>query len=168
MARDATLGRYLAVARRMKNYFKGFTVEYIERLKNTKADELAKATTKKAVLPPDVFFHVIDDLSIKTVESEPRIVNIIQGEDWRASTMTYLHHHYEPDNNTELIRMQQRVKAYQVIGDELYKISVTGPLLHYLSRDEGKELLAQTHSGVCGCHIGSRALATKVLMQGFY
>jgi hypothetical protein len=43
--------------------------------------------------------------------------------------MPYLHHHYEPDNNTKLTRMQQRVKAYQVIGDELYKALVTGPLL---------------------------------------
>jgi hypothetical protein len=60
------------------------------------------------------------------------------------------------------------VKAYQVIRDELYKTSVRGPLLHCLSIDEGKELLAQMHSGVCGGHIGSRALAGKVFRQGFY
>jgi hypothetical protein len=48
--------RYLAIVRRMENYFKGFTVEYIKRTKNTKADELAKAATRKLVLPPDVFF----------------------------------------------------------------------------------------------------------------
>jgi hypothetical protein len=82
--------------------------------------------------------------------------------------MTYLCHHYEPDNNTELLRMQQRATAYQVIGDELYKTSVIGPLLHCLSRDEGKELLAETHSGVCRGHIGSRSLIAKVLRQGFY
>jgi hypothetical protein len=39
--------------------------------------------------------------------------------------MAYLHHHYELDNNTELIKIQQRAKAYQVIRDELYKTSVT-------------------------------------------
>jgi hypothetical protein len=60
--------------------------------------------------------------------------------------MPYLHHHYEPDNNTELIRMQQRAKTYQVIGDELYKISLTGSVLLCLSRNEGKEMLGQTHS----------------------
>jgi hypothetical protein len=57
---------------------------------------------------------------------------------------------------------------YQIIGDELYRTSVIGPLLCCLSRDEGKELLAQTHSGICGGHIGSRALTAKVLRQGFY
>jgi hypothetical protein len=90
------------------------------------------------------------------------MVNIIQGEDWRASIMAYLHNHYEPDSRAEMIRMQQRVKAYQIIGEELYKTSVTGPLLHYLSKDEGKDLLNQTHVGACRGHIGARALAVKV------
>jgi hypothetical protein len=40
----------------MENYFKGFTVEYIQRTKNIEPDELAKATARKKVLPPDVFF----------------------------------------------------------------------------------------------------------------
>jgi ribonuclease HI len=81
MARDANLEKYLAAIRIMDNYFKGITVEYIERTKNTEADELAKAAAKKTVLPPDVFFQVIEDPSMKLVEPEPRMVNIIQGED---------------------------------------------------------------------------------------
>jgi hypothetical protein len=40
----------------MEVFFKGFIVQHIERAKNTKADELAKAAARKAVLPPDVFF----------------------------------------------------------------------------------------------------------------
>jgi ribonuclease HI len=50
MARDETLEKYLAAIRRMENYFNGFTVEYIKRMKNTEADELAKVAGKKAVL----------------------------------------------------------------------------------------------------------------------
>jgi hypothetical protein len=63
--------------------------------------------------------------------------------------------------------MQQSAKAYQIIRDEMYKISVTGPLLRCRRRDEGKELLAQIHLGVCGGHIGARALTAKVFWQGF-
>jgi hypothetical protein len=120
------------------------------------------------VLPPDVFFQVVEDPSIKTVEPELRMIKVMQGEDWRAPTMVYLRHHYEPDNTTELTRMQQRAKAYQIIREELYKTSVTGPLLHCLSIDEVKEFLTQIHVGVCEGHIGARALATKVFRQGFY
>jgi hypothetical protein len=77
IARDAILERYLAIIRRMENYFKGFIVEYIERMKNTEANELAKVAAKKVVLRPDVFFQVIEDPSVKIVEPKPRIVNII-------------------------------------------------------------------------------------------
>jgi hypothetical protein len=152
----------------MERFFKRLTVQYIERAKNTKAGKLAKAAAKNMVLPPDVFFQVVEDPSVKTNEPKPRMINVMQGEDWRAPIMAYLHHHYNPDSTTELTRMQQRAKAYQIIEEELYKISVTGPLLRYFSTDEGKELLTQIHAGVCGGHIGARALAAMLFRQGFY
>jgi hypothetical protein len=71
----------LALIRRKESYFKGFTIEYIERTKNVEADELAKATAHNTPLPDDVFFQVISDASIKTVEAELRVINLIQGED---------------------------------------------------------------------------------------
>jgi hypothetical protein len=108
---------------------------------------LAKAAARKVVIPPDVFFHVIEDPSIKIVEPEPRMINIIQGEDWRALIMA---------------------KAYQIIGEELYEKSVTGRLLHCLSKDKGKDLLTQIHAGACGSHISARDLAAKVFTQDFY
>jgi hypothetical protein len=66
----------------MENYFRGFSVEHIERNKNVKADELAKAAARKTMLPPDVLFQMIEDSSVKTFEPEPRMVNVIQGDDW--------------------------------------------------------------------------------------
>jgi hypothetical protein len=89
----------------MENYSKGFTVEYIERNKNTEADELAKAAAHNTLMPPDVFYQILEDASVKTVLLEPKLVNIIEGEDWRAPIMAYFHHYYEPDGTTEKIRM---------------------------------------------------------------
>jgi histone H3/H4 len=40
----------------MESYFRGFTVKYIERNKNAKADELAKAAARNTVTSTDVFF----------------------------------------------------------------------------------------------------------------
>jgi ribonuclease HI len=56
IARDASLDKYLALVRRMENYFKGLSVEHIKRNKNVKADKLAKAAAQKTTLPPDIFF----------------------------------------------------------------------------------------------------------------
>jgi hypothetical protein len=106
MARDETRERYLAIVWRMENFFKRFTVRHIERAKNTEADELAKAAARKTALPLDVFLQTIEDPSIKAVELEPRMLNIMQGEDWWPPIMAYLRHHYEPDSSTDLTRMQ--------------------------------------------------------------
>jgi hypothetical protein len=80
-SRDCTVEKYLALVRRMENYFRGFSVEHIDRSKNAEADKLAKAIAKKIALPPNVFFQTLKDLSVKTIELEPRMVNEIHGED---------------------------------------------------------------------------------------
>jgi ribonuclease HI len=100
IGRDKTLQRYLAVVQRMEKFLKGFIVQYIERAKNPDADELAKAAAKKELLPLDVFFQVVEDPSVKTVEQEARMINVVQGEDWQAPIMAYLCHHYEPNSTT--------------------------------------------------------------------
>jgi hypothetical protein len=39
----------------------------------------------------------------------------------------------------------------------MYKTSITGPLLHCLSKAKGQELLLEIYAGVCGGHIDARA-----------
>jgi hypothetical protein len=91
----------------MENYFKGFTIEYLKRNKNCEVGELAKAVALNTPMPTDVFFQVLKDASVKTVPSEARVINIIEGEDWRAPIMAYIHHYYELDSKNEQIRLQQ-------------------------------------------------------------
>jgi hypothetical protein len=66
----------------MGNFFKGFTIEHIDKNKNSEADELAKAATHNTPLPADVFLQVISDASIKTIKLKPRVINAIQSKDW--------------------------------------------------------------------------------------
>jgi hypothetical protein len=40
--------------------------------------------------------------------------------------------------------------------------------LRCISSKKSLELLKEIHSGFCGAHIGTRALASKVIKQGFY
>jgi ribonuclease HI len=138
IGREPTLQRYLALIIRMENYFKGFTVEHIERDKNVEADELAKAAAHNTPLSTDVFLQVISDASIKTVDLEPRVINLIQGADWHALIMAYLHHYYEPDSTVEHTRMQQRARSYQIVDNNLYKTLVAGPFFSVSPRPKVK------------------------------
>jgi hypothetical protein len=155
------------LVRRM-DFFRGFTVEYIDRNKNIEADELTKAAARNTSLPADVFLQTITDASIKMIEPEPSVINIIHGEDWWAPIMVYLRHYYEPDSTIKQTRMQQRAQSYQIVNNDLYNISVSGPLLRCVSKAEGQQILSKVHARVCGGHIGARALATKTLRRGFY
>jgi ribonuclease HI len=119
ITREPTLEKYLALVRRMEKKFKGFTVEYIDRNKNAKADELAKEAAHNTPLTTNIFLQIISDASIKTIEPKPKVINIIQGKDWRAPIMAYLHQYYKPDSTVEQTRMQQRAQTYQIVGNDL-------------------------------------------------
>jgi hypothetical protein len=61
----------------LENQFKGFRIEYIEWNKSTEADDLAKAAAHITPMPPDVFFQVLEDASVKTILLKPILINII-------------------------------------------------------------------------------------------
>jgi hypothetical protein len=113
----------------------------IQCIKNSKADDLVKLAACNTPMTANVFFQVLENASVKTVLLEPRVINIIEGEDWRAPIMAYLRHYYEPDCKNEQTRMHQRAKQYQIVGKKLYKTSVSGPLLRCISKTEGQEII---------------------------
>jgi hypothetical protein len=117
-------------------------------------------------MPPDVFFEIIKEPSIK--ETKSKIVNIVETPDWRAENMAYLRGHYEPQDELEEKRLKQRARGYAVINGELYKSGVTEPWLRCITSEKGVELLKEIHTGFCSAHVGTRALAGKAIKQGFY
>jgi hypothetical protein len=162
ITRDITQEKYLALIRRMENYFNGFSIEHIERNKNIEANKLAKATAGIAALPPDVFFQTIEDSSVKTIELEPRMVNIIQGEDQRVPIMAYLQYHYEPDNITNFSGCSKGGNHTRLLVALYTRPPTQAPLLHCLSKAKGQQPLSEICVGIYGGHTGSRALAAKI------
>jgi hypothetical protein len=65
-------------------------------------------------------------------------------------------------------RLKQRARGYAVVNGELYKSGVTEPWLRCITSEKGLELLRKIQTGFCGGHIGTRALAGKVIKQRFY
>jgi hypothetical protein len=149
----------------MERHFKGYSVQHIPRDDNNEADKLAKVAARNQELPPDVFFEIIKEPSIK--ESRPKIMNVVETLDWRAEIMAYLRGHYEPQDELQEKRLKQRARGYAVVNGELYKSGVTEPWLRCITSEKGLELLREIHSRFCGTHIGTSALAGKAIKQGF-
>jgi hypothetical protein len=63
---------------------------------------------------------------------------------------------------------RQRARGYTVVNGELYKSGVTEPWLRCITSEKGVELLKEIHSGLCGAHISTRALAIKAIKKGFF
>jgi hypothetical protein len=165
-ARNPVLMKYLEKVREMERYFKGYSVQHITRDDNNEEDKLAKAAARNQEMPPDVFFEIIKESSIK--ESRLRIINVVETSDWRAKIMAYLRGHYEPQHELQEKRLKQRARGYEVVNGELYKSGVTEPWLRCITSEKGLELLKEIQSGFRGAHIGTRALAGKAIKQGFY
>jgi hypothetical protein len=124
-AKNPVLMKYLEKVREMERHFKGYSVQHIPRDDNNQADKLAKAAARNQAMPPDVFFEIIKEPSIK--EAKPKIVNVVETPDWRAEIMAYLRGHYEPQDEFEEKRLKQRARGYAVVNGELYKSRVTEP-----------------------------------------
>jgi ribonuclease HI len=98
-ARNPVLMKYLEKVREMERHFKGYSVQHIPRDDNNEADKLAKAAARNQELPPDVFFKIIREPSIK--ELRLKIVNAVETPDWRAEIIAYVRVHYEPREKIE-------------------------------------------------------------------
>jgi ribonuclease HI len=98
-AKNPVLMKYLEKVREMERHFKGYTVQHIPRDDNNEANRLAKAAARNQEMPPDVFFEIIKEPSIK--EEKARIVSVVETPDWRVEIMAYLRGHYEPQDELQ-------------------------------------------------------------------
>jgi hypothetical protein len=73
-----------------------------------------------------------------------------------------------PEDMIEAKRIIRRSKAFVVLQGKLYKKSISGVLQRCVIPQEGQEILKDIHTGVCGHHASSRAIAAKAFRAGFY
>jgi ribonuclease HI len=175
-AKDPALTQYLMAVRSLERQFKGFTLQHVDRARNEEADALAKADARGEALPSDVFYHVIGTPAVRSLEGLQitndteghRIVNLIMTEDWRAPITLFLQGYYHPSDVNKAKRLKHRSRDFAIIKGQLYKKGVSQPMLKCITETEGIQILREVHSGTCGSHLGPRALAAKVIHQGFY
>jgi hypothetical protein len=87
---------------------------------------------------------------------------------WTQDFIDYIKENKLPANKENATRII-RNKNYVLVGDNLYRRAASsGALLKCITREEGKEILEEIHSGCCGNHVASRTLVGKTFCTGFY
>ena len=82
--------------------------------------------------------------------------------------LDYLLREELPMGKMEARRDVCHAKSFVLIEDELYRQSHTSILQRCIPIEQGKRLLSDIHSRVCGHHAMPRTLIGNTFRQGFY
>ena len=68
----------------------------------------------------------------------------------------------------EARKIRKRVVRFMILNDVLYKRGFSMSYLKCVKEDEAKYILEEVHEGICGDHIGSRSLISKIIKIGYF
>ena len=73
-----------------------------------------------------------------------------------------------PNDPKKASKLRSRSAKFTIHRGSLYKRGFFTPILKCIAGKDADYVLREVHEDVCGNHIGARALAGKVLRQGYY
>src|SRR5438128_1623063 len=88
--------------------------------------------------------------------------------EWTTPYLDYLLKNELPEDRAKAEHITRRSWRYVVIGEKLYRKSSSSVLMRCISEEDGKNLLKEIHSGICGNHAASRTMVGKAYRQGFF
>jgi len=103
-----------------------------------------------------------------SIEQEELLFVIEELESWMGDIIRYLKDDQLPKEEEHASKVKKRAAKFVVIADQLFKRGFSSPLLKCLAPKQAEYVMAKVHEGVCGTHIGGRALAAKILRVGYY
>ncbi|TVU66560.1 integrase zinc binding domain-containing protein, partial [Cobetia crustatorum] len=165
-AKETRMIAYLDEARKLIEKFRNCTIHQIPRAENSWADALAKlGSSVENKVPRTIPIEFLEQPSIGT---EKEVNQVRASPSWMDPIFNFLTMGEIPSDKLEARRLRVRAARYVVLNDTLYKKGYSQPYLRCLRNDEAEYVMREIHEGICGNHSGSRALALKILRQGYF
>ncbi|XP_077215561.1 uncharacterized protein LOC143850171 [Tasmannia lanceolata] len=162
--RDERMIKYLSKVCQLASKFKDFEVVRIPRTENAKADVLSKLAEFGYTTLGSICMEFLQKSSIENEAVE--VMQVEREPCWMDEIVEYLRSGKLPEAKKEARKVVQRAARFSLDGESLYKRSYTLPYLKCLRPGNAAYALQETHEGICGEHIGGKALAIKVLLRG--
>ncbi|RDX66810.1 Pro-Pol polyprotein, partial [Mucuna pruriens] len=163
-AKDPQLARYCERAASAASSFDKFTLLHVPREQNERADLLAKlASTQKRGQQKTV---IHEKLKLPTIE-RPEVLNVNNRKTWMIPIFNYLQGG-GPNDPEGMLKIAKEASKYTILGQQLYRRGFSFPLLRCLDEEDSLYVLKEVHEGICGTHIGGRALVSKIARVGYY
>ena len=158
---------YLKKVRELLKKFVLVQVRHIPRAENFQAyalvklatasqEDLSRWTPVEHLVEPSID---LTDVEVSPVTSEPS---------WMDPILDYLIGGLLLSDQKEAAKLRTRSARFTVHKGRLYKRGFSAPILKCIKGRDADFVLKEVHEGVCENHIGARALAGKVLWQGYY
>ena len=142
-------------------------VKHVPRAENSRADALAKlATTSQEVLGRSTPVEYMAEPSIDPYNMVIAPVESVPS--WMDPIWDYIIDGSLPDDSNKAAKIRARSARFTNHKGSLYKRGFFTPFLKCIAGEDTEYVLREVHEGICGNHIGARALAGKVLRQGYY
>ena len=162
---EAKSGRMILYLRKVQDLLKKFVllpVRHVPLAENSRADALAKlaialqedlsrSTPVEYLAEPSID---LCDVVVARVGSKPS---------WMEPIWDYIIDERLPDDPKEAAKIRTRSTRFTNHKGSLYKRGFFTPMLKCIAGKDTEYVLREVHEGICGNHIGARALAGKVL-----
>jgi hypothetical protein len=113
--------------------------------------------------------EVLNEPSVQTQKSQLHKINAIIGiEDWRGPITRYITSGELPSDPHERTKLKRKACSFTLVEGTLSKRGFITPFIKCLGPNETHEVLAEVHDGICGQHLGAKALTKKVLRAGYF
>ncbi|KAL0303534.1 UNVERIFIED_CONTAM: Gag-Pol polyprotein [Sesamum radiatum] len=158
--REQTMVQYLKKVKELMARFDKCVIQQIPRTENERADVLSKF---------EALIAGVKERKIALMIKEKEELQVIENSgSWKVEFMNYLKEGILPDDPIKAKRLKFKATRFTIIGDDLYKRTVDGPLLKCLDEERAQYVLQEIHEGSCGNHAGGRSLAQKIKRQGYF
>ncbi|RDX80198.1 Gypsy retrotransposon integrase-like protein 1, partial [Mucuna pruriens] len=145
--------------------FENFTLLHVSWDQNERADLVAKLAStqrqgqQRSVIHKNLSALTVDGQGVWCTEAR---------KTWMDPLITYLKEEQLPEDPAAAKRMPREASKYVLIGQHLYRRGFSFPLLRCMDGEEVVYVIREVYEGVCGMHIGGRALASKITRAGYY
>ncbi|XP_074377472.1 uncharacterized protein LOC141718993 [Apium graveolens] len=164
IAKDEKLARYQTLVRGLLKSIPNTTILQINKEENRQADELSKLVQNSSDLSSSVYFEELQTPSTEKTE----ILCIDNPDNWMTPFIAYLRDITLPKDQNKAKYLKHKDSRFFLENDQLYRRTFSVPTLKCVDTEEADYCLWEVHEGICRYHLAAKALAYKIIIQGYY
>ncbi|XP_074363782.1 uncharacterized protein LOC141704443 [Apium graveolens] len=164
IANDPILEKYQALVQSYLASIPGHQVLQLCREENEEADILSKLVRNSSDLDCSVYFEELQKPSINSEE----VLEIESNQIWMTPFINYLEKGELPEDKGKAQTLKATTAKFFIEEGLLYLMTFSSPILKYVGPEEANYCLMEVHEEICGDHMSAKALAHKIIRQGYY